>query len=82
MGLYSCIDATMNSFIFGEEISCFPDCSETYKIKKSKKSKNNSDEISKKGENSEFNINKETENKQNNSIKNEDELDISLALMV
>jgi len=82
------IDKETNSFIFNKEFTCFPDCSEIYKIKKTKKSTKNKEEVSKKEENSEIleenNLNNsiEAENKQDNSIKNEDEPDVPQELLV
>jgi len=79
------IDLAMNSFIFKKEFTCFPDCSETYKVKKSKKTK---DDVSKRDENSaipeknKLNANNEVDNNQDNPTINENEKDITQELIV
>jgi len=91
ISIWDCIhsvDEITNSYIFNNEYSCFPDCSETYKIKKYKKSTDNKEEVSKNDKNSEIlvenlqNNNIETESKKDNPMKKEDELDVPPEQMV
>jgi len=86
------VDLTTNSFIFDKEYTCFPDCSDTFKIKKSKKTNKDDnlkkDNISKKDENSsipeknKLNADNEADHKQENPTQNENEQDITQELLV
>jgi len=84
-----CFDSITNSYIFNTENSCLPDCSETYKYKKNKRSKvikiKNSDNVKKITditEENKFNNNEEPPKKENNQEKKVDEADIAQELIV